>query len=1582
MNRRLSRHAGGSHVRHTQWLAAAAVAIGAFSPQLQSPANAATDNWVADSSNWSNPANWSGDEIPGNFDTVLIDDDDSVDRTITYDYAGPPVTLATLAIVNTGGGTNTLAVGASSQAVISESLLIGASGAASTLSGVGVLTQSGGINQIADNIYLGQSANDNGTYNLQNGELITGVNNGGFENLYVGYSGTGTVNQSGGDVLADGTNPDSNVYIGYNAGATGVYNLTSGTILIPSDSESEGPPNLVIGYSTGSVGSLTLGMGSPTLIAGDYMAVGYYGTGSFAQQSGTTEVGLLTVGGVFFGNTNTGSGSVALAGGNLIIQGSNWLIGAAKGATGSAIITGAQVGFLYESGFNEPTQGATGLALGAAVGATGSLSLVSGSIDNGDGATVVGAGGTGFFTQSGGSNFAGTLFVGGSQDNDVLSGEGEGFYTLSGGALTVGGSEFIAGNNNATGAFTQSGGTNVTGTLYVTAQQFGNGAGNGSYSLCGGSLAVAATEVIGGGVALFNQSGGSNTTGSLSVSASGTNGSAAYIMSGGTLTVSMSYQSERIGAGGTGTFIQSGGENSTPELDLGGSAPGFYTLSGTGILSVSGREFIGDQNSATFIQTGGSNLISSGGEILIGLSGRALYALTGGNLSVAGQLEVESDGTLSITDDGSLTLTGPIDADGTLALGIQSLTSFNQIVGDRDVSVGGLLELEFSPGYVPHLGDTIPIIEDPGGSEGGRFSSLQVIGFYNGGHFAVEYNPADNPGGVDVEFVPEPAIAAPLMLGAIALTRRRRRKAIKAAAGAAVAAGFVTFGVCAPGNAQTDNWIAGNSDWNTPANWSLGTAPSGGIVNISDDDAQDRTITYDYTGPQVTLSTLTIVNTGGGTNTLAMGDSSPTLTADYEIIGFSGSGATLSGVGVITQGSSINTATEGIYVGFNTQDSGTYDLEGGVLALASDNNYVGYSGSGTLNQGGGLIEPISSSGAPNQTIFLCVGYNSGANGVYNMSAGSASIGEMILGNASGATGSLTLGQANPSLVAGVVAVGLAGTGSFVMQSGTAQVGNFFIAGESSGPQASAPPSGSFNMSGGTLVVNGSGWYVANTTGANASCTVSGGSIDFVSQYDFGLQIGNDPNATGTFFLTGGIINNGIGTTVLGQLGGTGIFVQSSGTNIAGTLDVGTDSSGSYLLSGGSLATYSAEGIGNTGNGGEICDAIFNQSGGTNTAGTLYIGSYGTASYILADGALNGSAEYVGTGSTGSFIQSGGVNTVGTLFIGGSPNGGNGGIGSYMMTGGTLSVAGTEFLADSSTGSMVQSGGNNSAATLVVGYQNGRGSYTLSGAGALAISGAEFVGENGSATFIQTGGSNTAGTLYLGDQNDAGSYTLSGAGTLTSDAEYVGYEASGSFVQSGGSNTLLGTRGNLDIGVSNVGTYLLSGGILSVGGQIDIGSERGDSLSITGGTATAGSLFNTGTLSVTNDGSLTLTGPYTQYSQGTLALGIQSLTAFNQILADGTITLAGLLELDLGTGYSPQLGDTFPIFVNSDGRVAGTFSSLQVIGFYNGGHFAVEYNPADNPGGVDVEFVPEPGCAALLLTGALAAFRRPRRRRYS
>jgi fibronectin-binding autotransporter adhesin len=707
-----------SQMGHAKWLTVIA-AVGVGLPGWQSSARAQTDSWIGSSSNWSNPANWSLDTVPSNFQSANISDNDAQDRTVTYDYNGPQVTLATLTVVNTGGGTNSLVMGASSSAVYAEDLLVGAPGSGSTLGGVGVLSQSGGVATILDTIYLGQAANDNGTYNLANGELFTGPNS--EDNLYVGYSGTGAVNQSGGDIQPGGSNNNNGltVYLGYNASGTGTYNMTGGLlsfagglfvgyngagnfiqsagvvqpastngapIYVGYNAGSTGsyeldsgsillPQGIYLGYNSGASGSLTLGTGSPTVTATTFL-VGYDGTGTFIQNSGTTEVGVLYIGENSYGELSSGEGSAVINGGDVVIYSQGLSVG-----NGSLTVAGGLVDISPGNG-----DMATAINVASNTGPGAMLILSGGQFLCADGGMNVGGGqgfsdnGTGTVIQSAGSNTLGTLSLGGGGN---LGGPGIGYYFLSGGSLSVIGAE-SAGYNGGIGTFTQTGGTNSAGTLALGGQAGGVNVGIGTYNLSGaGTLAVSGDELIGGGgTGTFDQTGGANSAGTLAIGGQNSGQPGTYVLSGGTLIVI-----SEEGIGGTGTFTQSGGSNTTSTLYIGGypngGGAGSYLLSATGTLTISGSEYLGYQASGSFVQSAGSN---NCGTLAIGVNTHGTYLLSGGALAVAGPIDIGSNDSDSFTISGGSATAASLFNTGTFTLSNGSLALSGTITNENQNS--------------------------------------------------------------------------------------------------------------------------------------------------------------------------------------------------------------------------------------------------------------------------------------------------------------------------------------------------------------------------------------------------------------------------------------------------------------------------------------------------------------------------------------------------------------------------------------------------------------------------------------------------------------------------------------------------------------------------------------------------------------------------------------------------------------------------------------------------------------------------------------------------------------------------------
>lgn len=112
------------------------------------------------------------------------------------------------------------------------------------------------------------------------------------------------------------------------------------------------------------------------------------------------------------------------------------------------------------------------------------------------------------------------------------------------------------------------------------------------------------------------------------------------------------------------------------------------------------------------------------------------------------------------------------------------------------------------------------------------------------------------------------------------------------------------------------------------------------------------------------------------------------------------------------------------------------------------------------------------------------------------------------------------------------------------------------------------------------------------------------------------------------------------------------------------------------------------------------------------------------------------------------------------------------------------------------------------------------------------------------------------------------------------------------------------------------------------------------------------------------------------------------TGYDQLEVNGTVSLAGLLSVSMGIGYTPVNGTLFFILANDNGlpldAITGTFSNAPTNGnTYNfgGQDFQISYF-GDFAGGtftggndVVLRAVPEPGAALISGLGMLALLRR-------
>jgi autotransporter-associated beta strand protein len=516
-------------VRIIQTLTAAALSGVLATVLCLAPAtNATAKNWADGTANWS-PGTWSPAGVPTTGEAVNIVFTDGVARTVTYNVASLSAGLLTVDL--TGPGTMASALSMPNAGTLSASGIVigGYNGINATLTaGRGAFTQSAGTTTVNSgwDFTLGYGANSTGTYTLSGtGALIAN------QSEYVGLYGNGTFTHSAGtNTIATATGFFD---IGTFAGSSGTYNLSGSGALVANTSEyvgysgtgifnQSGGTNtmnifgffLDIGAYAGSTGTYNLS-GTGTLTATNEY-IGDIGTGVFNQTGGTNSIGN---GYLYIGFNASGAGGTYNLSGGTLSPGNNQEEFVGRAGSGSFNQSGGTNGTIID------------LYLGALAGSTGTYTLSGTGVLIDDHAKV-GSSGTGIFNQTGGTN----------NTNDVTLGDlagSTGTYTLSAGSLTS--SNYQRVGYNGPGTFNQSGGTNTTGDLVVGVGAIGayNLSGGSAtvsgYAYIGGSISGP------GGTGVLTVSGTGVLTDNATLVAYNTSGSAVNLTGGTINTAALNF---------------------------------------------------------------------------------------------------------------------------------------------------------------------------------------------------------------------------------------------------------------------------------------------------------------------------------------------------------------------------------------------------------------------------------------------------------------------------------------------------------------------------------------------------------------------------------------------------------------------------------------------------------------------------------------------------------------------------------------------------------------------------------------------------------------------------------------------------------------------------------------------------------------------------------------------------------------------------------------------------------------------------------------------------------------------------------
>ena len=1256
-------------------------------------------------------------------------------------------------------------------------------------------------------LYLGYNTGSRGTYDLQSGSLLMG-------NAYIGENGQGTFLQEGGDVTVD---TSRSLYIGDKAGSTGSYTLQSGSLSLSG----QYAPEAFIGYAGG--GTFTQNGGTVTLTRAD---PNYAEELDLAEEAGS-------------------NGTYHMTDGSLDVQGE---LRVANKGTGLFDQQGGIV--------NVDT-------LRLSYGGPGTYKLGAGTLTVSGNAYLYGTT-TDNYQQTGGTAHLGTI-------------QGGKYIHLDGGKLYAN-TENLLGLNQTDGSNIVSSDLNL-GTLGDTGTNYEISGGSistknlstatdATFKQTGGTVDVTATALVSGWneptASSYQLDAGSFSTDTLDVSSGRATNPADFVQNGGDLTANTLIVANHVSED-QGTYENHGGTATLTTVTLGGQVgyersanvvvdQGGVINSQTVNLSVTNGIGSFDDGHVTIAGTGSKWLISDG--LTIGNPGSTQTSLSGFTVQNGGLLSVGQ--TLNLRR-GTLTINGgqvttnqvqlnkaqiSLDAQGTFQIGTGSIqpdaNGYHAFIGSGTLQIpqGSQLQIANASRLTPANGDTWnlniagQLVENGDLTVADQGTASLTIGSPTAvadSHSAFIARQTDSNGSVTLNQAGVWNVNGSLFVGGSASS----------------AGGQGTLAVQDSASLTVSQSIK---------LWDHGTLAFGG-GSITTTDLQTAGGTFNWTGGDLTLnSDQTLSSTGSLGSSLSLG---------------SGMGLSVDGTLTIAPGASL-IVDGGNFSATSVVNHGTFRFLSGTIGGSQDliiqngsllGGNVSWGQNVNLQLGGGLVVGDTTNGTLAMTKGVTVesgtgvlGRSAGGNGTIGVSgqnslwtvdhaltvgpvgtgtlnvsdgakltAASASIGGTAI--AQGGHGTVTIGAGGTMAVAGSVKVWSSGQltingGSLAVGSLDANPGNFDWG------------SGSFDVTKGDLII-GTGGPVGNVTlgsgqGDRTELSVSG---------QTSIVAGAQLTVNGGAFSTGTLTDNGsvafdAGSFTLKHdsltIGSAGIFGDSFTIDGSRHLTVGhrlaVAAGGKFTVTGQAMVHSGSASIDGTATSEAIAtlnspDATWRISGGFD------VGAAGQARLLVDSGQLSAGTMNVGVQKTsdGAVEQTGGdASIAGTLSVGVQA----GSDASYHLAGGQLTLSdlnNAAFIGAAGTGHFTQSGGTLQAtrqiiSKVILGNQAGAtGTYTLTH-GTLYAS-KLFVGNEGTGQFTQHGGTlkvvtadGQSGVLDLGaSPGGNGSYTIDGGQLIGPTIIYVGPQGTGQFIQHGGTvnpQTILTVLGG--------GQYAVDGGSFESG----------------------------------------------------------------------------------------------------------------------------------------------------------------------
>ena len=1391
---------------------------------------------------------------------------------------------------------------------------------------------SGTTSLITNGATITGNITDNGNLLFMQSSAITNVNSL-TGNGMVTQSGTGTTvlnptglnainNFAGGftvtsgllDVTATAANADfRNVTVN-----GGVLNMTANLTSMTNLTVNGGRMNLNGTYNNSASAPITIGSGTLSLNKQDV-----FGTWEATIATPIT----INAGGVLQNGTNSANngyvyntlGAVTLNGGTIQSLGTNGnnSSGTAFGLKGAVSVTGSGTSTIAGAGFALGEAAVTSTTFNVGSGATLN---VTGNLVNGDDASAflyAGWGnkhpssliktGSGTMLLSGTNTYTGTTTVGGgmvefANTNSLYNGTTSSWtannITVSNGAtlaFAVGGAGQFS-TSNITTILSNLGGTSGKGFLSNSSIGFDVAGGNFSLTNSLGNSTNGKLNLVVFGANTLTLTGSNSYTGNTTINSGatlqvGNGGSLGLVGWGGIVTVNGTLIFNSTGSntvwagvgisptiGGTGNLSQIG-SGTTTISGPGGLLPTGSTTVSAGVLNIGVN---GSQELS--IGSGGNpgmSMLINGGTV------KSFNGVIGGSSNTVGSVTVSSGAwnnsrtmVVGASGTGSLTISGGTvtDTDATLGQNVGSVGSVT-VSGGLWSNSGALnVGYEGSGSLTINGGTVINSNSFIGRAEGGSTGSVTVN---SGGSWN---NRADlnvgyaGSGSLTINGGTVTASNSWIAYGwnAYGYSNTPFSGSVTVNSGSFSNSGDLQIGQYTSGSLTINggNVSAANTKIAVGSVGSTNsvTVNSGGSLNNSGD-------LYVGWGGKAELSINggSVYNDGKGVigymNTLTRGavtvSGGSWHNGNNLMVGWGGASNSL----VISNGGSVTAGNGGTYVGYYNMniDSNAYNSvlvtgSNSVLDSSLDGMKIGFrvnSSTVTVSNGGKLY-------GNNDTIGRIANSNSlivtGPNSLYSNSW------DLTIGSGDGTYGknnSMVISNGGQANIAGGVTVGQydGDTGNSILVTGTNSKlvtdGGLLIGYTGSSNSMVISNGGQVTSSGSDG--SGIGWSGDSTMGIGNSVLITGAG----SSWTVANGLWNGYTAWGTLLT---VSNGGQLVTdqaYLGVLGGSNnsIMITGAGSFWSNSADINIGGYGNYQADDG----MGGSGTITVGTGGSLISESIVIAGGSNSAGTLNVGTLGASDTNVT---LTARTIAFGSGSGTLNFNQAGSSTISSAISG------NGMVG--QLGSGTTTLTGSNTYGGTTTISSgtLQVGNGGSSGSLGSGSVSNNGTLAINRSDAVTVSNAI----SGSGALVQSG----AGTTTLtGNNSYAGTTTIS-SGTLQ--------------VGSGG------TSGSLGFG--------------SVINNSALTFNRSDAFSVAAPITGSGAVSQVGTGTTTLEAANTYTG-LTKVSAGTLALG-----------AGGSLATNNSVQIDSGTKFDLAANSQSLKDVKANGTIAGS-GTMTVTGTLSG-----------------------------------------------